>query len=188
MPFKFERLSILDVIVITPTVFRDERGFFMEAYKKSEFAAAGIPERFVQDNQSKSGHAVLRGLHYQKIPKAQGKLMQVTQGEIFDVAVDIRKGSPTYGKWVGVKLSSNSAQMLYVPVGFAHGFCVLSETAEVTYKVTDEYSPEHEAGIVWDDPDIAIAWPVEHPSLSRRDAAYPRLKGLETGFVFKETS
>jgi dTDP-4-dehydrorhamnose 3,5-epimerase len=188
MPFQFERLSIPDVIVITPAVHRDERGFFMESYKWSEFAAAGIPERFVQDNRSKSGHAVLRGLHYQKIPKAQGKLMQVTQGEIFDVAVDIRKGSPAYGKWVGMKLTANNAQMLYVPAGFAHGFCVLSETAEVTYKVTDEYSPEHEAGIVWNDPDIAVAWPVTQPILSRRDADYPRLKGLDTGFVFKENA
>jgi dTDP-4-dehydrorhamnose 3,5-epimerase len=188
MPFKFERLSIPDLILITPTVYQDERGYFMESYKRSEFAAAGIPERFVQDNHSKSGHAVLRGLHYQKIPKAQGKLMQVTEGEIFDVAVDIRKGSPTYGKWVGAKLSANKAQMLYVPVGFAHGFCVLSETARLTYKVTDEYSPEHEAGIVWDDPDIAIAWPVQHPIVSRRDAEYPRLKGLDTGFAFEETA
>jgi dTDP-4-dehydrorhamnose 3,5-epimerase len=188
MPFKFEHLSIPDVIVITPTVYQDERGTFMESYKCSEFAAAGIPERFVQDNRSKSAHAVLRGLHYQKIPKAQGKLIQVAQGEIFDVAVDIRHGSPTYGKWVGMRLSARNAQMLYLPVGFAHGCCVLSETAEVTYKVTVEYSPEHEAGIVWDDPDLAIAWPILHPILSKKDADYPRLKGLETGFVFGETA
>jgi len=161
MPFTFTRLAIPDVVLIEPRVFPDERGFFMESYKYSEFAAFGIKEHFVQDNHSRSKKGVLRGLHYQRPPKAQGKLVRVVVGEIFDVGVDIRlaraiekdgsiaraKGSPTYGKWVGERLSAENKRMLYIPPGFAHGFCVLSEEAEVLYKTTEEYAPEYDAGI-----------------------------------------
>jgi len=175
MPFRFERLQIPDVILIEPTVFPDERGFFMETYKYSEFAAFGIKERFVQDNHSRSKKGILRGLHYQRLPKAQGKLVRAVVGEIFDVAVDIRKGSPTYGKWVGEKLSAGNIQMLYIPPGFAHGFCVLSKEAEVIYKVTEEFSPEHDAGIIWNDPEIGIDWPIEYPIVSAKDTGLPRL-------------
>ena len=187
MAFRFERLSIPDVILIEPKVHRDERGFFMEAYKQSAFVAAGIPQRFVQDNHSRSTRAVLRGLHYQRNPMAQGKLVRVLEGEIFDVAVDLRKGSPTYGRWAGMTLSSGNQRMLYVPDGFAHGFCVLSETADVLYKVTREYSAGHDAGILWNDPDIAIAWPIRDPIVSKKDADHPRLKETDTGFVYQET-
>ena len=178
MPFKFKHLTIPDVILIEPTVFPDERGFFMESYKYSEFAAFGISEAFVQDNHSRSTKGVLRGLHYQKPPKVQGKLVRVVVGEIFDVGVDIRKGSPTYGKWVGERLSAENKRMLYIPPGFAHGFCVLSEVAEVLYKATEEYAPEYDAGIRWNDPDIGIEWPIEHPILSEKDAGLPFLREL----------
>lgn len=186
MPFRFSRLQIPDVVLIEPAVRQDERGFFMETYKLSEFASLGMKEPFVQDNYSRSAYAVLRGLHYQKNPKAQGKLVQVVAGEIFDAAVDIRRGSPTYGRWVGVTLTAENKRMLYIPVGFAHGFCVLTETAEVLYKATEEYSAEHDAGMIWNDPDIAIRWPIQHPILSKKDAALPCLKEIETGFVFRE--
>lgn len=136
MPFRFQRLEIPEVILVEPVLFCDERGFFMETYKFSDFSAFGIKERFVQDNHSRSIKGVLRGLHYQNPPRAQGKLVRVIRGEVFDVAVDIRKGSPTYGRWVGVVLSEENKLMLYVPPGFAHGFCVLSEVTEVVYKCT----------------------------------------------------
>jgi len=184
MPFKFQRLDMPDVILIEPTVFVDKRGFFMESYKYSEFAKFGIKEKFVQDNHSRSTRGVLRGLHYQKNPKAQAKLVRVTRGEVFDVAVDIRRGSPTYGRWVGVLLSEENKKMLYVPVGFAHGFCVLSEEAEVLYKTTEEYAPEYERGIIWNDPDIGIKWPIEEPILSPKDAALPRLKDADNDFQY----
>ncbi len=179
MPFKFTRLAIPEVVLIEPRVFPDERGFFMETYKYSEFAAFGIREEFVQDNHSRSVKGVLRGLHYQRAPKAQGKLVRVVVGEIFDVGVDIRKGSPTYGKWVGERLSAENKRMLYIPPGFAHGFCVLSEVAEVLYKTTEEYAPEYDAGIRWNDPEIGIRWPIEHPILSQKDAALPRLREVQ---------
>ncbi len=179
MPFKFTRLAIPEVILIEPQVFPDERGFFMETYKYSEFAAFGIREEFVQDNHSRSVKGVLRGLHYQRAPKAQGKLVRVVVGEIFDVGVDIRKGSPTYGKWVGERLSAENKRMLYIPPGFAHGFCVLSKVAEVLYKTTEEYAPEYDAGIRWNDPEIGIRWPIEHPILSQKDAALPRLREVQ---------
>ncbi|GFN23658.1 dTDP-4-dehydrorhamnose 3,5-epimerase [Thermanaeromonas sp. C210] len=185
MPFRFTRLEIPEVVLIEPVVFPDERGFFLEAYKYSEFAAFGITERFLQDNHSRSRKGVLRGLHYQNPPKAQGKLIRVVVGEIFDVAVDIRKGSPTYGRWVGVRLSSENKRMLYIPPGFAHGFCVLSEAAEVLYKTTEEYAPECEAGIIWNDPDIRISWPVENPVLSPKDARWPPLKDAVNGFTYQ---
>ena len=176
MPFKFQRLEIPDVILVEPEVFSDERGFFMETYKYSEFCAFGIKEHFLQDNHSRSVKRVLRGLHYQNPPKAQGKLVRVVVGEIFDVGVDIRRGSPTYGKWVGEILSAENKRMLYIPPGFAHGFCVLSDVAEVLYKTTAEYAPECEAGIIWNDPEIGIRWPIEHPILSAKDAALPPLR------------
>jgi len=185
MPFQFKSLEIPGVILIEPQVFSDERGFFMEAYKYSEFASFGITERFVQDNHSRSKKGVLRGLHYQNPPKAQGKLVRVISGEIFDVAVDIRKGSPTFGKWVGIKLSAENKRMLYIPPGFAHGFCVLSDIAEVLYKTTEEFAPECEAGIIWDDPDIGIDWPIKTPILSPKDAKWPRLKDAVNGFVYQ---
>ena len=182
MSFNFKRLAIPDVILIEPAVFPDERGFFIESYKYSEFAAFGIKEPFVQDNHSRSVKGVLRGLHYQRHPKAQGKLVRVVVGEIFDVGVDIRLGSPTYGKWVGEVLSAENKRMLYIPPGFAHGFCVLSDVAEVLYKTTEEYAPEYDAGIRWNDPEIGIKWPIEHPILSKKDAALPRLREADVGF------
>ena len=173
MPFTFERTKISDVIVVTPKVFKDERGFFLETYKRSEFRAAGITEGFVQDNRSYSTRGVIRGLHYQTDPAAQGKLVCAIAGTIFDVAVDIRKVSPVFGKWVGIELSAKNKKMLYIPTGFAHGFAVLSETAEVAYKVTSEYSAEHEAGILWNDPEIGIEWPVTKPLVSAKDKENP---------------
>jgi len=184
MPFKIQRLEIPDVILIEPEVFSDERGFFMETYKYSEFSAFGINEHFLQDNHSRSAKGVLRGLHYQNPPKAQGKLVRVILGEVFDVAVDIRKGSPTYGRWVGVVLSSENKRMLYIPPGFAHGFCVLSDAAEVLYKVTKEYAPECEAGIIWNDPEIGIEWPIEHPIISSKDAQWPTLREAVNDFNY----
>ncbi len=176
MPFQFRPLTIPEVILVEPRRKGDARGFFMETYKRSEFAANGIAEDFVQDNYSHSARGVLRGLHYQLQPHAQGKLVMVITGEVFDVAVDIRPGSPTFARWVGARLSAAEPRLLYVPPGFAHGFCVLSETADFTYKVTREYSQAHERGILWSDPEIAIAWPVSAPTLSARDQALPALR------------
>ncbi len=184
MPFKFKRLDIPELILIEPVVFNDDRGFFMETYKQSEFASHGININFVQDNHSFSKKGVIRGLHYQNPPKAQGKLVRAVVGEIFDVAVDIRKGSPTYKKWIGVVLSSDNKRMLYIPVGFAHGFCVLSEVAEVLYKITDEYDPKYEAGILWNDPDINIRWPIENPLISPKDTSLPILEHAKNEFIY----
>jgi dTDP-4-dehydrorhamnose 3,5-epimerase len=175
MPSTFETTALPGVMVIVPKVFGDSRGFFMETFKRSEFEAAGLPTTFVQENHSKSSAGTLRGLHYQKAPKAQGKLVRVTRGEIFDVAVDIREGSPTYLKWVGVTLSEENRTSLFVPAGFAHGFCVVSAEAEVIYKTTEEYAPELEHGIKWDDPELGITWPVVNPNLSERDKVWPLL-------------
>jgi dTDP-4-dehydrorhamnose 3,5-epimerase len=179
MPFEFERLEIPDVVLVTPRVFPDDRGFFKELYKYSDFAAFGIKERFVQDNFSKSAKDVLRGLHYQMYPKAQGKLVSCQRGEIFDVAVDIRGGSETFGRWVSAVLTGENHKMLYIPPGFAHGFVVLSDTVEVMYKCTDEYSPEDDRGIIWNDPDINISWNVKTPLVSGKDGKLPRLKDAE---------
>jgi dTDP-4-dehydrorhamnose 3,5-epimerase len=184
MPFQFQRLEIPDVILITPKVFGDSRGFFMETFKRSEFNEFGITNQFLQDNYSHSERGVLRGLHYQKDPMAQAKLVTIFKGEVFDVAVDIRKGSPTFGNWVGVTLSEKKPQMLYIPEGFAHGFCVLSKTADFTYKVTAEYSPENERGIIWDDLDIGIEWPIKNPKLSERDKKMSNLKDADIEFVY----
>ena len=184
MPFQFHRLEIPDVILIEARHFADDRGLFLETYKRSEFEANGIPDTFVQDNHSRSAHGVLRGLHYQIHPAAQGKLVRVLRGEVFDVAVDIRQGSPTFGQWVGMRLSGEQFRMLYVPVGFAHGFCVLSEQADFGYKVTAEYAKAQERGIVWNDPELGIEWPLSQPVLSPRDAELPLLKHADMNFVY----
>jgi dTDP-4-dehydrorhamnose 3,5-epimerase len=184
MPFRFTRTEIPEIMIVEPRVFPDERGFFMETYKRSEFAVQGIDESFVQMNHSKSSKGILRGLHYQKRPKAQGKLVHALAGEIFDVAVDIRQGAPTFGKSVVVSLSSENKKMLYVPAGFAHGFCVVSDEAEIAYMTTEEYAPECEAGIRWDDPQLAIAWPIAEPRLSSRDHAWPGLEGADNNFFY----
>ena len=184
MPFKFTRLEIPEVILIEPLIFEDKRGVFMEFYKYSDFAQAGLKEYFLQDNYSKSTKNVLRGLHYQKHPKAQGKLVRCLKGRIFDVSVDIRLGSPTYGKWLGNELSEDKNLMLYIPATFAHGFVVMSDYAEVLYKCTEEYSPENERGIIWNDPDIGIKWPVERPILSEKDMNLPLLKNADNNFRY----
>jgi dTDP-4-dehydrorhamnose 3,5-epimerase len=166
--------------VIEPKVFGDARGFFFESYNRKAFAAAtGVDVDFVQDNHSLSARNVLRGLHYQ-IEQAQGKLVRVVAGEVFDVAVDIRKSSPNFGKWVGVNLSAENKRMMWVPPGFAHGFLVVSETAEFLYKTTDYYAPQHERCIAWNDPDIGVAWPLAGaPSLSAKDQVGKRLREAE---------
>src|SRR4030043_1403268 len=184
MAFHFKRLSIPEVILIEPEIFRDKRGFFMETYKYSDFARFGIKEYFIQDNYSRSAKGVLRGLHYQKHPNAQGKLVQCLKGKIFDVAVDIRKGSPTFGQWVSTELAEENNLILYVPSGFAHGFVVLSEVANVIYKCTREYSPEDDRGIIWNDPDINIHWPVKDPVLSEKDKKLPFLKDADIDFEY----
>lgn len=165
------RLAIPDVILLEPKVFGDDRGFFFESYNRAAFKeATGLDPDFVQDNHSRSVKGVLRGLHYQLPPKAQGKLVRVVAGEVFDVAVDIRKGSPTFGKWVAEVLSAQNKRQMWIPPGFAHGFLTLSETAEFLYKTTDYYSPEHERCIRWNDPEIGVQWPIEgSPTLSDKD-------------------
>jgi dTDP-4-dehydrorhamnose 3,5-epimerase len=184
MPFDFRELALSGVVVVMPRIFADDRGFFMETYKYSDFSAAGITEYFVQDNHSKSSYSVLRGLHFQKSPKAQGKLVRCLRGSIFDVAVDIRKGSPSYGQWVGAELTEANNHMLYIPPAFAHGFVVLSDTAEIIYKCTKEYSPEDDRGIVWNDPDINIDWPVKAPILSEKDKRLPALRDADNNFRY----
>jgi dTDP-4-dehydrorhamnose 3,5-epimerase len=169
---KVTETAIPDVLIIEPRVFGDERGFFFESFNQQAFdEAVGGKIVFVQDNHSKSAKNVLRGLHYQLPPKAQGKLVRVVQGEVFDVAVDIRKGSPTFGKWVGEVLSAENKKQMWIPPGFAHGFLTLSETAEFLYKTTDYYAPQFERCIRWDDPDLAVIWPIDGmPLLSAKDA------------------
>ncbi len=166
--------SLKGVLIIEPRVFKDSRGFFMETYNQNKYQKSGINRRFVQDNLSYSLRDTLRGLHFQ-IKHPQAKLVQVITGEIFDVAVDIRKGSPTFGKWTGVILSDQNKRQLFIPEGFAHGFCVLSETAHFLYKCSDFYAPDDEGGIIWSDPDIGIAWPVKNPVISEKDKRYQRL-------------
>lgn len=168
------RCALPEVLLITPRVFADDRGFFLESYTEREFAAAGITARFVQDNQSRSKRRVLRGLHYQ-LEHPQGKLVRVTRGKIFDVAVDIRTGSPTFGKWVGTVLDDEQKQALWIPGGFAHGYCVLSDDADVAYKATDFYTPSAERGIMWNDPLLGIQWPIRDPILSDKDLKYAPL-------------
>ena len=178
MPFEFKRLEIPDVILITPKVFADERGFFIETYQKDDFAKAGITSEFVQQNHSKSVKGVLRGLHYQKEPYAQAKLVRCIKGEIFDVAVDIRKRSDTFGKYVSAMLSEENKNMLYIPRGFAHGFEVISDEAEVIYSVDNIYSKESELGIIWNDSSIKINWPIKSPILSEKDKKWSNINQI----------
>ncbi len=183
MPFRFEHLSIPDVILVEPRVFNDPRGFFLELYKSSDFAPL-IPMTIVQLNQSQSTKGVLRGLHYQKQPMAQAKLFTVIRGEVYDVAVDIRRGSPSFGRWVGAHLSANNHNLLYIPPGFAHGFCVLSDIVDVLYYTSAEYSPDHERGILWNDPEIGVEWPTTTPTVSAKDANNPLLKDADNNFIY----
>lgn len=179
MPFEFEPQSIKDVILVKPKVFGDNRGFFLESYKKSDFVANGIDVEFNQDNHSKSTAKVLRGLHYQDTPYGQAKLVRCSRGRIYDVAVDIRKGSKTYGQYVKVELSEENKHMLFIPEGFAHGFVVLSEEAELLYKASGEYNQAADRGVYWADEDINIDWEIDfEPILSEKDKVQPRLKEI----------
>lgn len=179
MPFNFTKLSIDGLVVVEPRVFGDGRGFFLESYKKSEFESNGINVDFKQDNHSVSTKGVLRGLHYQKPPAAQAKLVRVIKGAVWDVAVDIRRESPTFKKWVAVELSEENKKMLFIPEGFAHGFLALSDEVHLMYKCSNEYTPESDAGIIWNDPEIAVTWPSGTPLLSEKDMILPMLKDAE---------
>jgi dTDP-4-dehydrorhamnose 3,5-epimerase len=174
---KIKPTAIPDVLLIEPDVFGDNRGFFMETWHRQKYAEAGLDVNFVQDNHSRSGKGVLRGLHYQ-LEQPQGKLVRVATGVVFDVAVDVRKGSPTFGQWVGVELSEENQHQLYVPPGFAHGFSVLSESADFLYKCTDYYAPQYEHGILWNDPDINIQWPGCDFKISDKDKENKLLKEM----------
>jgi dTDP-4-dehydrorhamnose 3,5-epimerase len=184
MPFTFTPLEIPEVILIQPKLFPDDRGFFAETYKMTDFKMNGITHDFVQDNHSKSKAGVLRGLHYQANPKAQGKIVRVVSGSVFDVAIDIRKNSPTYGKWVSAILDAKSHNMLWVPPGFAHGVLVLEDDTQLIYKVTELYSPEHDRGIRWNDPTIGVNWPTNNPDLSEKDLKAPFLQDAENNFIY----
>lgn len=176
---KVTTTAIEGVLIIEPKVFGDERGFFFESFNQRAFnEAVGQPVEFVQDNHSRSAKGVLRGLHFQRPPHAQGKLVRVTQGSVFDVAVDIRPDSATFGRWVGVELSGANHRQMWIPAGLAHGFLVTSDSADFLYKTTDYYRPESEGSVRWDDPDLAIAWPLDGitPALSAKDAAAPALR------------
>ena len=166
------------LLLIEPRCFQDERGFFLESYEQERYQAAGIMENFVQDNHSRSARNVLRGLHFTK-REPQAQILTVMRGKIFDVVVDIRKDSPTFGKWFGTELSDEGPRQIYMAYGFAHGFCVLSDYADLHYKVNQRYDPNDEGGILWNDPDIGIRWPIDAPSLSLRDTVYPRMRDLE---------
>jgi len=179
MSFTLKSLSIPDVVLVEPKILPDDRGYFMETFKASDFKKADMPDRFVQDNFSFSRKGVIRGLHYQKNPHAQGKLVLTLKGGVWDVAVDIRKTSPTFKQWVAAELSDANHAMLYIPPGFAHGFVALSDDVHLLYKCTEEYDPHSDAGIRWNDPDIAIAWPVADPVLSPKDRALPLLSAAE---------
>lgn len=179
MPFEFEKQKIEDVILVKPKVFGDNRGFFMETYKKSDFFANGITEEFVQDNHSKSTKGVLRGLHYQAKPYGQAKLVRCSKGRIYDVAVDIRKDSKTYGQYVKVELSEENKHMLFIPNGFAHGFVALTDEVELFYKTGGEYAPNADRGIFWKDEDINIDWEIDfEPILSEKDKVQPKFKDI----------
>jgi dTDP-4-dehydrorhamnose 3,5-epimerase len=183
MRFTFEHLEIPEVVLVRPTRHRDARGFFQESYRVSSFEEAGIHARFVQDNLARSTRGVLRGLHYQLPPAAQGKLVGVAQGSIFDVAVDLRVGVPTFGRWVGRMLDEESGDQLWIPKGFAHGYVALSDVCDVVYKVTAEYDPELDRGVRWDDPAIGIEWPVADPLVSAKDREQPLLASAENPFT-----
>ena len=179
MPFNVTPLALPDVILIEPRVFRDPRGFFLETYQEADFRAAGITRSFAQHNHSFSTKGVLRGMHYQQAPYAQGKLVQVALGTVWDVAVDMREGSSTYGKWVAAELSGENHHALWIPPGFAHGFVVLSDSVHFLYKCTAPYTPAAERGFRWDDPDVAIDWPTREVTLSQRDQALPAFASAE---------
>jgi dTDP-4-dehydrorhamnose 3,5-epimerase len=179
MPFNFKKQEIAGLVLIEPKVFTDERGFFLESYKKSDFAANGIRYNFLQDNHSLSKKNVIRGLHYQRDPKGQGKLVRVLMGSVWDVAVDIRKGSPTYLKWMSFELSDDNNKMLFIPPGFAHGFLTLTDNVHLVYKCTEEYDAKLDTGIRWDDPDIGVKWPVKNPVVSQKDMILPLLKDVK---------
>jgi dTDP-4-dehydrorhamnose 3,5-epimerase len=182
MAFRFEPQAIPDVVLVQPARHVDQRGYFEETYRRSAFEQAGIAGPFVQDNFARSTRGVLRGLHYQLPPAAQGKLVSVAAGRIFDVAVDLRAESPTFGRWVGCTLDAERRSLLWIPEGFAHGYVVLSETADVVYKVTAEYAPHLDRGVRWDDPAIGIEWPVRDPIVSEKDRQQPRLETAEKPF------
>ncbi|MBW9156983.1 dTDP-4-dehydrorhamnose 3,5-epimerase [Clostridium tagluense] len=185
--FNFIESEINGIYIIEPKVFGDNRGYFMETYNKNDFFEAGLTMEFVQDNESKSKKGVLRGLHFQT-KHTQGKLVRVTDGQVFDVAVDLRKGSPTFGKWEGVILTAENKKQFYVPEGFAHGFLVMSDVAVFNYKCTDYYAPEYDSGVLWNDEDIAIEWPlegIEEILLSDKDKIQIKLKDLEIPFEYK---
>jgi dTDP-4-dehydrorhamnose 3,5-epimerase len=172
---KFSETTLPGVLLLEPDVLTDDRGFFMETYHEARFREAGIAAPFVQDNHSRSARGVLRGLHYQE-PNAQGKLVRCTRGALFDVAVDIREGSPAFGRWFGTELSESNRLMLWIPPGFAHGFCALADDSDLVYKCTALYAREHDRSILWNDPDIGIQWPIAEPRLSPKDAAAPPLR------------
>jgi len=184
MAFSFEPTEIPDVVLVRPETHHDRRGFFKEVYQREAFHQAGIDANFQQDNVTRSGRGVLRGLHYQLPPGAQGKIIGVIQGAIYDVAVDLRHGSPAFGRWVGRALDDTEGAMLWIPAGFAHGYAVLSETADVSYKVTGSYRPDLARGIAWDDPELAIDWQVEAPILSDADRAQPSFADCENTFRY----
>lgn len=178
MPFVFSPTEIPEVILIEPKVFEDERGFLKETFKCSDFAGNGLPTAFLQDIVAGSLRGVLRGMHYQREPMAQGKLVSAISGRIFDVAADIREDSPTFGQWVSAELSAENHRMLYIPPGFCHGYCVLSDQAQLLYKMTNEYAPEMEAGIIWNDSTLDIRWPVNNPIIAPQDLELPSLSSI----------
>ena len=181
MPFKFINTQIDSLLIIEPRVFADERGFFMETYKQSDFKAEGINETFTQDNHSRSSKGVLRGLHFQSEPHAQGKLVRVIKGAVWDVAVDLRESSPTYKQWYGIGITEENHKMFYIPPGFAHGFLTLTDNTHFLYKCTAEYAQQSDGGIRWDDPEIGIKWPLEPgqiPDVSKKDAELPYYRNL----------
>ncbi len=180
---RFTATAIKDVLVIEPKVLKDQRGFFMETYRRDVFTAQGINADFVQVNHSQSVRHTLRGLHYQ-VGHPQGKLVRVLRGEVFDIVVDIRFGSPTFGRWIGEVISARNKKQLFVPVGCAHGFCVISAVAEFLYYCTDYYYPQGEKGIIWNDPDLAINWPTTSPLLSEKDRLCPRLRDIARDFIY----
>ena len=182
--FKFVETEIKDVYLIEPTLFGDSRGFFMETYHYKEFKKAGLDMVFIQDSHSKSKRGVLRGLHFQK-KHSQGKLVRVIKGAIYDVVVDLRKGSPTFGEWMGVELTEKNKRILYIPEGFAHGFITIEEETEFLYKCTDYYHPEDEGGLIWNDPNLNIAWPIANPILSEKDKKWPNLNELDFFFTYQ---
>lgn len=185
--FKFIETKIRDLCIIEPKVFGDERGYFLETYNENSFREAGLKMKFVQDNESRSKKGVLRGLHFQT-QNTQGKLVRVTEGKVFDVAVDLRKGSPTYGKWEGVILSAENKKQFYVPEGFAHGFLVLSDYATFNYKCTDFYAPQYDSGLLWNDKDVNIKWPldeIDEVILSDKDKVQKTLKELDIPFLYE---